>query len=521
MKLFFYLFFSLLSVTTFSQKKIFVNGTTQPGAVDTTSLSDRINLKTDSLRLRLGSDSIMQFINEIGTFAYRYKRVFNVLDYMGSGYIMGTTDATQGIQSAINECFNAGGGEVYLPNGIYIISGALQTSVNGTNPNCQIYFPSESVSNGLGPAIALVGESSPILSTGYTSTFTQPFKNTGVILKSTITGSGAYPSIIGTIGATGNYQSINTTEIIIKNITVRAYTNSGASAISISGIDLFNAATVKLSDINVTADVVNQYTQSPVNKDVVGIRIGQRNNNGPNVLERCDVSGFKYGFILGEHTILTGCYSIANYFGFVIPKGYYTVIGDILIHACPIGILFPNSATMGVAKDTAFVDLNVEYEWDVSPWVTSWYASQLAVADTGSVGMGFLKFKNATAGTGARLPISVQGGLNLKISDIADRFITTSLMGITNLFKGANVASTATIVPTGNIFHVTGTTNITSVSGTGITSGTTITIIFDGVLTFTDGSNLKLAGNFTTAADATITLVYDGTNWYETARSTN
>ena len=43
----------------------------------------------------------------------------------------------------------------------------------------------------------------------------------------------------------------------------------------------------------------------------------------------------------------------------------------------------------------------------------------------------------------------------------------------------------------------------------------------DGILTFTDGSNLKLNGNFVTTADDTITLVYDGTNWYEMCRSVN
>lgn len=87
--------------------------------------------------------------------------------------------------------------------------------------------------------------------------------------------------------------------------------------------------------------------------------------------------------------------------------------------------------------------------------------------------------------------------------------------------KGANVASAAAIVPTGNLFHVTGTTDITSITATNIHAGTTITIIFDDVLTFTDGNNLKLAGNFVTSADDTITLQYDGTNFYETCRSTN
>ena len=37
----------------------------------------------------------------------------------------------------------------------------------------------------------------------------------------------------------------------------------------------------------------------------------------------------------------------------------------------------------------------------------------------------------------------------------------------------------------------------------------------------TDGSNLKLAGNFVTTADDVITLVCDGTNWFEMSRSVN
>jgi hypothetical protein len=87
--------------------------------------------------------------------------------------------------------------------------------------------------------------------------------------------------------------------------------------------------------------------------------------------------------------------------------------------------------------------------------------------------------------------------------------------------KGAAVASAAAIVPTGSCFHVTGTTTITSITATNVPAGAILTIIFDGALTFTDGSNLKLAGNFVTTADDTITLRYDGTNFYEMSRSVN
>jgi hypothetical protein len=105
----------------------------------------------------------------------------------------------------------------------------------------------------------------------------------------------------------------------------------------------------------------------------------------------------------------------------------------------------------------------------------------------------------------------------------ADSLTMTDKKYVDSVFAnvGASVASASAITPTGNTFHVTGTITITSITATNVKVGSVITIIFDGSLTFTDGNNLKLAGNFTTSADATITLRYDGTNFYEMSRSIN
>lgn len=141
--------------------------------------------------------------------------------------------------------------------------------------------------------------------------------------------------------------------------------------------------------------------------------------------------------------------------------------------------------------------------------------------ETPSAKAGFGLVRQAANGRG-RLGVYVRTA-----NDTAD-FATTDFKGgwtfDTGTFgetNGAPVASAAAIVPSGNLFHVTGTTTITSVTGTNIIAGTIITIIFDGILTFTDGSNLKLAGNFVTSADDTITLRWDGSNWYEVCRSVN
>lgn len=73
------------------------------------------------------------------------------------------------------------------------------------------------------------------------------------------------------------------------------------------------------------------------------------------------------------------------------------------------------------------------------------------------------------------------------------------------LQAGSNITSGTTITPpsAGSSFHVTGTTAITTIASTNSWDGRTIALIFDGILTFTHGSNLALPGsaNITTAAN--------------------
>ncbi len=81
-------------------------------------------------------------------------------------------------------------------------------------------------------------------------------------------------------------------------------------------------------------------------------------------------------------------------------------------------------------------------------------------------------------------------------------------------------ASTIAIAIGQRVAVISGTTGITSITATGH-SGAVVTLIFQDALTVTDGSNLKMAGDFTTSADDTLTLACDGTNWHEVCRSVN
>lgn len=84
--------------------------------------------------------------------------------------------------------------------------------------------------------------------------------------------------------------------------------------------------------------------------------------------------------------------------------------------------------------------------------------------------------------------------------------------------KGADVASASSMtLGVGKFFFITGTTGITSI--TIKTAGSEVFLKFNGIVTLTDGSNLKLAGNFTTVAGSLLHLISDGTNWWEVSRA--
>lgn len=85
-----------------------------------------------------------------------------------------------------------------------------------------------------------------------------------------------------------------------------------------------------------------------------------------------------------------------------------------------------------------------------------------------------------------------------------------------------SVPSAATLVlpnPNDEAFLVSGSATITAI--TPYRPNRAVTLIFTGTATVTDGGNLKLFLDYSGGADRTLTLVCDGTNWYEQSRSTN
>jgi hypothetical protein len=130
---------------------------------------------------------------------------------------------------------------------------------------------------------------------------------------------------------------------------------------------------------------------------------------------------------------------------------------------------------------------------------------------------------------GNRAENAVVGGTGtIRVDNDAgsQNFIQQNLVGSTAaITTPSSVTAAATIaVPWGIEFMpISGNTNISSITAT--YPGHRVTLLFSGTPTVADGSNLKLAGNFVAAGTTndwdTLTLVCDGGNWNEVARSLN
>jgi hypothetical protein len=170
-----------------------------------------------------------------------------------------------------------------------------------------------------------------------------------------------------------------------------------------------------------------------------------------------------------------------------------------------------NPALRMTDADTGFAEVtSTNWGWYVNGTERVRLGSGGAVLNTGGFGIGAsvagsdIAFMRHAANVGA---FTNNGGS------------TRALVG-----GGAAVGSaTALPLPTGRVFHVTGTTAITSLTATNLGTGVIVTMIFDASVTVTHGNNIILAGatNFAATANDTLTMAYDGTNFYEVCRSVN
>ncbi len=311
------------------------------------------------------------------------------------------TDDTAAIQSAILAAYDALSGNVYFPNGIYIINGAMQTSIDGAIPNSQLYIRHGLDTQPGRRSITLQGESSPQI-----PVFNASVNWNGAILYSTFaTTSGSVQSVLGGIGASGSSAGFGFTDTYLKDIQFRVYTNNGAHAPYVSGFDGLNFGTISTYNASATIDVPLSNSATALASGTYGMRISKQFNNGPCIVNGGCVMGFETAWSIGEHVQLQLPYAIGNYYGYFMQGTSFETSGKLLAHQCNTQIVFENGA-----RNVA-VDLTLEVENDA---LGKWFDTNTLFTDAGNKATGVLRYTNAVS--------SFTGGANLYAVS-SDRYI--------------------------------------------------------------------------------------------------
>jgi len=280
------------------------------------------------------------------------QRFFDVEDY--GAVHDGVTDDTIAIQDAINACFVAGGGTVFFPNGIYIISGELQNGIGDdlVDYNSQIYIPFGARTS-TRVNVRLIGESVKWVPSimGYEN-------ESGVVLKSTIAGSGVFPSVICSRGKVDVYGPVNYAEAFIENIKVIVDAFETTTGPSMCGINFIYADTSYLNNVIASIDCDKDVSIVPENH-VFGIAVGFINDNFPRI-GKITATGFYYGVVLGEGVIAESIHSYYNHIGLMQLRCAY---GSIIKQA----VIVWNAYCLAAQQETIYGqtvhdgDIKIEY----------------------------------------------------------------------------------------------------------------------------------------------------------------
>jgi len=175
----------------------------------------------------------------------------------------------------------------------------------------------------------------------------------------------------------------------------------------------------------------------------------------------------------------------------------------------------PTSGT--VISTTAFSDLLID------DYVSQTDTTAQAIASNVTIASGKQLATNTIAET------TGAAGVTIDSVQLKDGNVELATGKVKRTLTASTLAAAATaIAVTGEAMVITGdagTNTVATITG-GATGQTLILLFVDGLVTITDtdahtANTVDLSAAFTSADDTTLTLLFDGTSWYELSRSVN
>ena len=307
--------------------------------------------------------------------------VFNVTNYGAVGN--DSTDNTAAFTACLNAIIAAGGGQMYLPDGVY--RGRITIPPIANAGTSQI-------------AIEIVGESEPPPVFGTIGNF--PLRQKGTIVKSLAT-SGA--AVISAASSTF-YSDFSAVHVIIRNLDVRTYNNP-----KIGGIDLNYAVQCRLENVFINTDIYNVQASQPT-YGAKGLITPANNNAALTILRNVTVTGYHTGIVANEHTDGDNIVVASNIHGIEFPTAN---------HASRFGRLGTyrntNHITVTGAHGFTIKQLNIE---KTGPGQTdannAWQATLYDLNDANNRGIGDITYWVVIGNVGAVDDFDRNGGTTIR-----------------------------------------------------------------------------------------------------------
>ena len=305
-------------------------------------------------------------------------RMFNAKDYGAVGD--DKTDNTAAFSACLDKLIGAGGGRMFIPDGIY--RGRIMI------PSTKQWI-----------SVEVVGESEPTPVFGTIGAF--PFPSNGTIIKC-ISESG--PAVISAQNTSEKlYMSFSGVYVVLRNLDVRTYNNPG-----IGGIDLQHAAQCRLENVFVNTDRYNVQASKPTHS-TAGIITPACNNAALTILRNVTVTGYHTGILVNEHTDGDNINLASNINGLEFAFAHHASrFGRVGAQRCTRSVTV--SGKHGFSIEQLDMEIAGKNQTDDN---NKWQATDFNIYDQQNQGTGDINYWVVEGGVGAVETFTRQGGASI------------------------------------------------------------------------------------------------------------
>ncbi len=326
-------------------------------------------------------------------------QVFNVQAYGAVGD--DKTDNTAAFSACINAIIAAGGGRMFIPDGVY---------------RGQIRIPPVSRPLPSWITLEISGESEPAPVFGTIGNF--PLQNRGTIIKFLATEGSAVIKALSP-GKEALYGGFSAVYVVIRNLDVRTYDNP-----SISGIDLGDAMQYRLENVFINTGVYSVQASKPTHA-TTGLVTPRTNNAALTILRNVTVTGYHTGILVYEHTDADNINIGSNIYGLDFAQSNHASrFGRVCAQRCTYSVSVTGACGFSIQQ------LDIERVGpNQSDANNEWQTTISDLNDLDNLGVADINYWVVIGGIGARDVFLKKGGASIQARRIGSPLLPNKEQG--------------------------------------------------------------------------------------------